>query len=63
MAGKIYQPTAREIVGEQVLTVPYLGKMIKGLRSPFAAAMLAGVIGYFLFWPSFKQENQDGVLV
>ena len=46
-----YRPTASEITGKLSLSVPYLGKTIKGLRTPLGAAMLAGVIGFFLFWP------------
>ena len=46
-----YRPTASEITGKLSLSVPYLGKTIKGLRTPLGAAMLAVVIGFFLFWP------------
>ena len=53
-----YQPSASEIAGKVWFNVPYAGEMIRGFRSPIGAAMLAGIIGFFLFWPDSKQENE-----
>jgi signal peptidase len=49
-----YQPTKAEIYGSLRLHIPYAGKVVKGFRTPLGAAALAGVVGFFLFWP----ENQ-----
>ncbi len=53
-----YLPTASEISGKLWLKVPYAGKIFRGFRSPVGAAMLAGIIGLFLFWPDSKQEDE-----
>ncbi len=53
-----YLPTSQEIAGELWFNLPYAGKMIRGFRSPVGAALLAGFLGFFLFWPESKQVDE-----
>ena len=53
-----YLPTATDIAGELWINLPSAGKVIRIFRSPFGAAMLAGFLGFLLFWPVPQQADE-----
>jgi signal peptidase len=55
-----YQPTASDIKGKQVLTVPLVGKTIRTFRTPNGAALIAGVIGLVILWPVIMVDDPKG---
>jgi hypothetical protein len=52
-----YQPIQAEITGKLLFHIPQVGKLAKGFRSPVGAALLSGVLSFFLLWPD-KDEEQ-----
>jgi signal peptidase I len=53
-----YRPVAEEIAGELWVALPRAGRVVWGFRTPFGAALLAGVISFLLFWPE-GQKRED----
>ncbi len=46
-----YSPIRSEIYGKLWFHIPSAGKAIEKVRTPIGAALLAGIIGVFIFWP------------
>lgn len=53
-----YQPNQQEIVGKLLFHIPNAGKVVKGFRTPVGAALLSGVLSFFLLWPD-KDEKEE----
>lgn len=54
-----YHPHHDEIIGKLLFHIPNAGKLVKGFRTPLGAALLSGVLSFFLLWPG-KENEQKG---
>jgi len=46
-----YRPSIAEIQGRLWFHLAFTGKVMEAVHTPIGAALLAGFIGFFLFWP------------
>lgn len=53
-----YKPTQSEISGKLWFHIPSAGKVIEQFRTPIGAALLAGILGIFVFWPLHEKSKE-----
>lgn len=55
-----YQPVEADIIGEMWIHLPKTGRVVNGLRTPFGAALLAGLAAALLLWPDSRSGSEQG---
>jgi signal peptidase I len=53
-----YKPTQSEISGKLWFHIASAGKVIEQFRTPLGAALLAGILGIFVFWPLHEKSKE-----
>lgn len=53
-----YKPRASEILGEMWFHLPRAGRVARGFRTPWGAAILAGIVGAFVLWPDLWPDDK-----